>query len=406
MSGQLVTLVVAGAVGWLVLAVAVGLLVARTIARRERQRPVDGPPEATVDIGDPQPGRPSTPSRVVLLGAAHDPPIHLDLLAVLAASSFADIVMIITCGRMGGRTGSAVPPVAAIDLARAARTMHAPTAAFEGFDRPEVVTSLRAVAPDLLVAGWTRSISAELLAVPRRGCVGFDLRLAANARSRSAISWAILRGEPQIENVMLMLDPDEGGGDVVDRRVVQIKPDDTHATVSRRLAAAGAEMLERNLVGLATGTAPRARQGQAGVVLPTLMPQMGILDWRRPAVALNDWVRALTWPGCGAYTVQADQTIMLWSAHLPIGHARAGPPGTILALEPDGLHVATGRGTLVVTEMSGRGEARHPAVPWSSAAGLGPGVRFDSVPPSPQWPLGPGPGATSLPFDAKPTGAF
>lgn len=284
----------------------------------------------------------------------------------------------------------------AADLPGAARAAGVPLLSGTDLGTPAMLARVRALDPDLLVVvGWTRLLGPELLSIPRHGCVGFHASLLPRHRGRAPVNWAILRGETVTGNTMMMLDPGADTGDIVDQRTVLIGPEDTCGTVYDRVARAGAEMLVAHLPGLLAGTAPRRPQDPAeGDVLPRRTPGMGVIDWDRPAPAVHDWVRALTAPYPGAFSVLDGERVMVWHTRPPRGDEPGGPPGSVLAVEPGGVRVATRNGSVLVTDMSGPGPDRppQPAARWCRQAGVRPGARFEAVPPAvARWVLGEGP---------------
>ncbi|GHF42959.1 methionyl-tRNA formyltransferase [Streptomyces griseosporeus] len=282
----------------------------------------------------------------------------------------------------------------AADLAGPAAAAGIPVLREGDVNRPEVVAFVRALDPDLVVAvGWTRLLGQDLLSVPRHGCVGFHASLLPQHRGRAPVNWAILRGETVTGNTMMLLDPGADTGDIVDQRRVSIGPEDTCATVYERVARAGAEMLLAHLPALLTGNAPRRPQDPAaGDVLPRRTPAMGVIDWDRPPRAVHDWVRALSVPYPGAFGLLDGERVMVWRTRPPRREEPEGAPGLVLDVEPGGVRVAARGGSLLVTEMSGRGEPPQPAAAWARRAGLRPGARFAAVPPEvARWVLGHGP---------------
>ncbi|RPF38082.1 methionyl-tRNA formyltransferase [Streptomyces sp. TLI_185] len=282
----------------------------------------------------------------------------------------------------------------AADLPGAALAAEVPLIRESDLNTADMAARIRALDPDVMVVvGWTRLLGAELLSVPRLGCVGFHASLLPRHRGRAPVNWAILRGESVTGNTMMMLDPGVDTGDIVDQRTVLIGPDDTCGTVYDRVARAGAGMLIAHLPALLEGGAPRRPQNPAeGDVLPRRSPAMGVIDWDRPARAVHDWVRALTTPYPGAFGVMDGERVMVWHTRLPRHDEPGGPPGSVLSVQPEGVRVATRAGSVLVTVMSGPDEPPQPAAYWSRKAGLGPGARFAAVPSEiAAWALGEGP---------------
>jgi methionyl-tRNA formyltransferase len=324
--------------------------------------------------------------RVVFIGAVHE---AVPALSVLLSA--ADVLEVITLPpeRAGATAGFVdLEPQAARAGVRLLRCADVNSAA----------THIKALRPDLIVVtGWTRLISPELLAVPRRGCVGFHASMLPRNRGRAPVNWAILRGEKTTGNTMMYLSADADAGDIIDQRPVAIGPDDTCATVYAKVGVAGADMLRCHLPALLDGTAPRRPQdaGNGGhALLPKRTPAMGITDWNRQARAVHDWIRALTWPYPGAFTFLGERQVMVWASAVPPwppGRPRA-EAGQIVGYEEEGIRVGTADGSLLVTAMSDAGERAEQAAAWARRAGLRAGDTFRPVPPPiARWALGRGP---------------
>ena len=191
---------------------------------------------------------------------------------------------------------------------------------------------------------------------------------------------------------MMYLDAGTDTGDIIDQQAVPIGPDDTCATVYAKVGEAGADMLGRHLRALLDGIAPRRPQGPAdGPPLPKRTPGMGITDWNRPARAVHDWIRALTWPYPGAFGFLAGRKIMLWIS-APDGTGAGGVAGEVLGWDADGVRVAAVDGIIRLSSMSDAGDAPGPAAAWAERNGLRPGEVFEPVPgDTAAWALGLGP---------------
>lgn len=278
-----------------------------------------------------------------------------------------------------------------IDLAPMAATRGIPVTRVMDVNAPEQLERFTALQPDLLVVvGWTRLISSELLAVPRYGCIGFHASLLPHGRGRAPVNWAIIRGEQVTGNTMMLLEPGVDTGDIVDQRPVQIRPEDTCRDVYARVADAGASMLRTHLPALLTGTAPRRPQEHdQATLLPKRTPDMGVTDWARPARAVHDWIRALTHPYPGAFTSRASDRIMLWSSAVPVDITSEGVPGQIVAIDRNGISVQASPGVVTVTYASDPGSPPQPAEDWAATRGIGVGTVLDAVDPAlSQWALG------------------
>jgi methionyl-tRNA formyltransferase len=331
-----------------------------------------------------------TGGRVIFVGAVHE---AVPALGVLIDSE-AEIAEVVTmpAERAGSTSGF-------VDLEPLAQAHGIAVRRCADINSAESVQRVRELRPDLMVVtGWTRLLSADLLGVPAHGVVGFHASLLPHYRGRAPVNWAILRGEAAAGNTMMYLDPGTDTGDIIDQQPVPITPEDTCATVYAKVGEAGAGMLGHHLPALLAGTAPRRPQGPAdGPPLPKRTPGMGITDWNRPARAVHDWIRALTWPYPGAFTFLAGRKVMLWASALarPGGGADAGPGGAageVLGWDADSVRVGTAAGVILLTSMSDADGAAGPAAAWAERNGLRPGDRFEPVSSeTAAWALGLGP---------------
>jgi methionyl-tRNA formyltransferase len=325
-----------------------------------------------------------TAGRVMFVGAVHE---AVPALAVLLDSE-AEIAEVVTLP-----AGPAASTSGFVDLEPMARAHGVAVRRCADINSVESVRRCRELRPDLIVVtGWTRLLSAELLSVPPRGVVGFHASLLPRYRGRAPVNWAILRGEAVTGNTMMYLDASVDTGDIIDQEIVRITRDDTCATVYTKIGEAGADMLRRHLLALLAGTTLRRPQGPAdGLPLPKRTPGMGITDWNRSSRAVHDWIRALTWPYPGAFTFLSERKVMLW-ASAPGGTHTGGAVGEVLGWDTDGVLVGTADGVVLVTSMSDAAQSPGPAAAWAERNGLRAGDRFEPVPAeTAAWAFGLGP---------------
>jgi methionyl-tRNA formyltransferase len=80
-----------------------------------------------------------------------------------------------------------------------------------------------------------------------------------------------------------------------------------------------------------------------------LKKEDGVIDWNLPAITLANRVRGLSpWPG--AYTTAEGDRWTIWRASALSGPVTK-PPGVIVAVTHETIHVATGKGVLAVMEL-------------------------------------------------------
>ncbi len=228
----------------------------------------------------------------------------------------------------------------------------------------EAVDAIRALAPDLLFCvGWTQLLRREILHLPRLGCVGFHASSLPRYRGRAPVNWAIIHGEKETGNTMMLLDEGVDTGDMLAQRRFPIEDDDTCATIYDKVAASEDEMIREVLPLIREGCMPRMPQDHASAtVMPRRRPADGVIDWTQGTRRLHDWVRALTHPYPGAFTFVEGVRLLVWKARPwrpgPGGASTTAPRPGWLRLEgdPPRLLAGTGDGDLLIERVQVEGE--------------------------------------------------
>ena len=307
-----------------------------------------------------------------MVGAVHE---ALPMFHALCGDPRVDLVALATLPA----SASSVP-AGFVDLAALAAPLGIPVLDGSRLGSPDVVAALTALDLDLMVVcGWTKLVPPAALAAARRGCVGFHASMLPRHRGRAPVNWAIINGERETGATMLMLDAGVDTGTILDQRPISIGVTDTCGTVYARVAAAGVAMFSELLPALLAGTARGVVQDpDAGDVLPRRTPEMGITDWNRSPAQVHDWVRALTHPYPGAFSVFDDRVLRLWRAEPAAPTSREDPPGVVLGCDDRGVVVAVRDGTVRLLSVQD-GAEEVPATQWYRDALVRPGCRFAPV---------------------------
>lgn len=271
----------------------------------------------------------------------------------------------------------------AVDFEPMAREFHVPFLRTSNVNSPECEAWLRKLEPDLLlVVGWTQLLKEPLLRLPKVAALGFHASLLPYYRGRAPVNWAIINGEKETGNTMIVLEPGADEGDIVAQRRIPIGESDTCATIYRQVGQTEVDMLAEVLPIIRNGSLPRRKQDPSEVtVMPKRRPEDGLIKWAKSAYQLHNWVRALTHPYPGAFTYSPstgrERRVWIWSAmpaDLPIEGA---VPGLVLK-DPEGWPVVvTGCGGIRLLSVEAEGE---PEVPGCHAWGrlIQPGMIFEA----------------------------
>ncbi len=217
---------------------------------------------------------------------------------------------------------------------------------------PEFHHALAGWKPDLIaVAAFGRILPSAILSLPPLGCINVHGSLLPKYRGAGPIQWAIINGETETGITTMLMDEGMDTGSILLQEVIPITPDDTAGTLSPRLAELGGRLLVKTIAQLKAGTlVPRPQDSSRATLAPLLKKEDGAIDWALPAADLANRVRGLSpWPGTYTTLTGGDRWT-IWRA-LALPGPVIKPPGMVVAVTSEAIHVATGKGVLAVTEL-------------------------------------------------------
>ncbi len=234
----------------------------------------------------------------------------------------------------------------------------------ERINTPEPVKSLRHAAPDVIVVmAYGQFLGAELLALPPWGCINIHLSLLPKYRGAAPIQWSIAHGETVTGITVMRMVRRMDAGDIMDQATLPILPNDTAASLGRRLAEAAPPLLRAVLARLARGDLhARPQNESAATYAPLLKKDDGRIDWSQPAQLIERRIRAFNpWPGCFCISASSKgkrlRVLRAVVEPAPSGRSSApAVPGTVLDVNPNGPLIATGKAALRLIEVQPEGK--------------------------------------------------
>ncbi len=211
---------------------------------------------------------------------------------------------------------------------------------------PEALARLADWKPEVIVvAAFGQILLQDVLNLPPRGCLNIHASLLPRWRGAAPVAAAILAGDKATGVTIMRMDKGLDTGPILAQRKEPVWPDDTRATLGKRLSRLGAKLLVEMLPAYLAGTLLPWPQPEEGMTYAgQLRKEDGLLDWSRPAVELDWRMRAFApWPGVFTFW-RGRRLKLLWAVPLPDWRGDA-PPGAVIALA-DGVIVATGKGAL------------------------------------------------------------
>jgi methionyl-tRNA formyltransferase len=209
----------------------------------------------------------------------------------------------------------------------------------------DLLRRIRDLAPDAgVVVAYGRLLPNPLLDLPRLGFVNVHASLLPKYRGASPIPAAILAGDPETGVVTMRVVEELDAGPIYRERRVSIGEREGADSLTRRLAAAGGEILVETLEGLAAGNLPASPQmGQPSFCKPVRRDD-GEVDWTLPAAEIERRLRAYTpWPGL--FTFLGGERVKILAAEVGPG-GRTEPPGAFWSEGGRLLASAGGGGSL------------------------------------------------------------
>jgi len=240
----------------------------------------------------------------------------------------------------------------------------------------EALASLRAHPADLaVVAAYGKILAADVLQLPRLGCINVHASLLPRHRGAAPIQWAILRGDAETGVTIMQMDEGMDTGPMLLQRKMAIGAGETYGELQQRLALLGAAALSAALDQIQRGAAkPTPQDGAAATMAPKIEKERGQIDWAQPAVEIERRVRAFNpWPS--TFTHRSSVLLKIHRSSVANPPAAEATPGMVVALKPD-LVVACGSGALRLDEVQLEGKQRTPGAAFARGARLAVGDRL------------------------------
>jgi len=151
-----------------------------------------------------------------------------------------------------------------------------------------------------ILVAYGKIIPDNILSLPKYGFVNVHPSLLPKYRGPSPITSAILNGDKYTGVTLIVLDSELDHGPQIAQQEVEIADDDTHTTLSQKLANLGSKLLIRTLPEyLAENITPEPQNHNVGTYTEKITKDSGKIDFNNPPdkLTLNCMIRAyFPWP--------------------------------------------------------------------------------------------------------------
>jgi methionyl-tRNA formyltransferase len=207
----------------------------------------------------------------------------------------------------------------------------------------------------MIVAAYGIILPQIVLDMPKLGCLNIHGSLLPRWRGAAPIHRAILAGDTTTGITIMQMNAGLDTGEMLSIHATPIQATDTTASLHDKLATLGAEAIVAALKNLPALLQTRQVQPEAGVsYAEKLRKEESQINWQKPATELDRMIRAFN-PFPTAQTLFDGLALKIWQAQV---NSENGPAGTILKANKDGILVACGQGSLLITELQKAGSKR------------------------------------------------
>lgn len=208
----------------------------------------------------------------------------------------------------------------------------------------------------IVVMAYGQILKQSLFEIPSRVIINLHASLLPRYRGASCIQAALKNGDSETGWSVLHVVRKLDAGNVILRKPVLIREGETGGELHDRLAKNGPQALLEALDLLEKGEVSGEIQDEdLQSYAPKLGRSDGILDWSRPADELERLIRAYhPWPGTTGLLGEKRMKIF---PPVKVGEG-TGKPGAYLGLVGQGIEIACGQGSLLLSEVQLEGGRR------------------------------------------------
>ena len=247
------------------------------------------------------------------------------------------------------------------EVKKAAGELNLPLIEINSF-KDDIVKTLPDYQPDFfVVASFGLIVPKWVLDIPLKGPINVHPSLLPLYRGPSPIQWAILSGDEMTGITLIRMNEKMDEGDVIYQEQIMIREGENFIALSERLAARAAEILPEvldhiEIQGMVEGN---EQCHESATYTPIITKEMGVIDWRKNAVEIDQQVRAfISWPTACTFL---DGKMMKIFRAVVEENIEATNPGEIKGITKEGMLIDTGCGVLNIKEIQMENKKRMEA---------------------------------------------
>ncbi|VAX15017.1 Methionyl-tRNA formyltransferase [hydrothermal vent metagenome] len=242
---------------------------------------------------------------------------------------------------------------------------------------PKNVEALTKIKPDyIVVVAYGQILPLSMLEIPQIAPVNLHASLLPIWRGAAPINRAIIAGDNLTGVCAMIMAEGLDTGDLLSCVETKITENDTAGSLHDRLATMGANLMPETLIDYANKNIKQKQQDDAkATYAKKLTPTEFLIDWATSAKEVSCKVRGFS-PFPGARALLNGKKITLLFAKQTTDLTKKGEPGEILSVTRDGIEVACGEGSVLITELKPEGKGKMPAHSFTLGTKVSLGDRF------------------------------
>jgi methionyl-tRNA formyltransferase len=241
---------------------------------------------------------------------------------------------------------------------------------------PEVLEKFVALQADLAILAFvTQIVPPPVFSAPRSGSICFHPSLLPKYRGRSAINWALIKGEAKTGVSLFWVDQGIDTGPILLQKEVAVDPDDTTGTLYiNKLFPLGVDAIGEAVELIKAGNPPRIVQDESKANYdPPCGDEHARIDWSKPAQEVYNLIRGCD-PQPGAHTTWQGKMVRFYDCRLR-REGTTATPGQIVEIGAESLSVAVPGGVIIASKVRGEG-GKVAAAEFAKQANLGVGAQL------------------------------
>ena len=243
----------------------------------------------------------------------------------------------------------------------------------------EFMADMRALNVEVsIVVAYGHILPRVVIDLPKFGTINIHGSLLPALRGAAPLQASILQGHSETGITIMQMVPALDAGPMLHTLRTNIEPDETYGELHDRMAELGALGIVQALALLEAGVVhPVAQDDSQATYAAKITRELARLDWTQSAETLSRSIRAFD-PRPGAYTTFRGSDVRCCGGSV-VGSGddesldealRSSSPGTVRAIDADGMTVRCGIGAVRVKEVQPAGKPRLTPQTWSRGRGI------------------------------------